>query len=116
MPADAQKHAQLILELCPSNRTRSHAFGQLFLITSLTEQGEAEEACRVTRGVIESTQSLGSQLVVQQLREIHDQLSPWADSATVSEIQQLLADTMRHRVWLQQWIASDAFEGQPTPR
>ncbi|TDO55571.1 helix-turn-helix protein [Kribbella sp. VKM Ac-2571] len=115
-PAEAQKHAQLILKLRPSNRTRSHAFGQLFLITSLIEQGEAEEACRVTRDIIESTQSLGSQLVVQRLREIYDQLSPYADSATVSETSQLLADTLRQRVWLQQWIASDAFEGQTTPR
>ncbi|MEV4264569.1 helix-turn-helix transcriptional regulator [Kribbella sp. NPDC049584] len=115
-PAEAQKHAQLILELRPSNRTRSHAFGQLFLITSLIEQGETDEACRVTRDVIDSSQSLGSQLVVQQLREINDQLSPYADSPTVNETRQLLADTMRQRTWLQQWIASDAFEAQATPR
>ncbi|MEV0790442.1 helix-turn-helix transcriptional regulator [Kribbella sp. NPDC050459] len=115
-PAEAQEHAQLILELRPSSRTRSHAFGQLFLIASLIEQGEAEEACRVTRDVINSTQSLGSQLVVQQLRDIHDQLSPYADLPTVSETRQLLADTLRQRVWLQLWISSDAFEAQATPR
>ena len=115
-PMEAQEHAQLILELRPSNRTRSHAFGQLFLITSLIEQGEAEEACRVMGDVIDSTESLGSQLVVQQLREIHDQLSPYADLPIVSDTRQLLADTMRQRVWLQQWIASDAFEAQATPR
>ena len=66
--------------------------------------------------VIDSTESLGSQLVVQQLREIHDQLSPYADLPIVSDTRQLLADTMRQRVWLQQWIASDAFEAQATPR
>ncbi|MFD3402178.1 helix-turn-helix domain-containing protein [Kribbella sp. NPDC058693] len=110
--ADTQKHAQLILELRPSNRIRSHTFGQLFLIMSLIEQGETEEACRITHDVIGSTQSLGSHLVVQQLKEIHDQLTPYADSPNVSETRQLLADTMRQRTWLQQWIASDAFEAQ----
>jgi hypothetical protein len=111
-PAAAQEHAQLVLELRPSTHTRSHAFGQLFLITSLIDQGETEEACRITRDVIESTQSLGSQLVVQQLTEIRDQLTPYAESPTVSETRELISDTVRQRTWLQQWIASDIVESQ----
>lgn len=108
--AEAQEHAQRILELRPSNRTRSRAFGQLFLASTLIAQGEPEEACRVTREVVESTQSLGSQLVVQQFQEIDDRLAPYADSPAVSETRRLLAETMRQRVWLQQWIASDSVE------
>ena len=111
-PAVAQEQAQLVLQLRPSSHTRSHAFGQLFLITSLIEQGETEEACRITRDVIESTQSLGSQLVVQQLTEIRDQLTPYADSPTISETRELVSDTVRQRTWLQQWIASDILESQ----
>ncbi|MGW6194826.1 helix-turn-helix domain-containing protein [Kribbella sp. NPDC055110] len=115
-PASAQEQAQLVLELRPSTHTRSHAFGQLFLITSLIEQGETEEACRITRDVIESTQSLGSQLVVQQLAEIRDQLAPYADSPIVSETRELVSDTARQRTWLQQWIASDVLESQTPAR
>lgn len=108
--AEAQEHARRILELRPPNRTRSRAFGQLFFISTLIEQGEPEEACRLTREVIESTQSLGSQLVVQQFQEIDDRLAPYTDSPSVGETRKVLADTVRQRVWLQQWIASDSFE------
>lgn len=115
-PVAAQEQAQLVLELRPSSHTRSHAFGQLFLIASLIEQGETEEACRITRDVIESTQSLGSQLVVHQLNEIRDQLAPYAYSPTVSETRELVSDTVRQRTWLQQWIASDVVESEAQAR
>ena len=112
----AQAHAQRILELRPSNRTRSRAFGQLFLIAALIEQGEPEEACQITRDVVEATQSLGSYLVIQQFQEIHDQLTPYADLPGVGETRQILADTVRQRIWLQEWITSDALESQVTSR
>jgi tetratricopeptide (TPR) repeat protein len=106
-PAKAQQHAQRILALRTSNSTRSRAFGQLYLIATLIDQGELEEACRTTREVVEATQSLGSQLVVQQFQDIRDQLAPHAGSTDVHETRQILADAVRQRVWLQQWITSD---------
>jgi transcriptional regulator with XRE-family HTH domain len=115
-PSETQAHAQQILDLRPSNRTRSRAFGQLFLIAALIDQGEPIEACRITREVMEATQSLGSQLVVQQFEQIHQQLAPYANLPFVAETRQLLSDTVRQRVWLQEWITSDAFESQATPR
>jgi transcriptional regulator with XRE-family HTH domain len=115
-PAKAQEHAQRILALRTSNSIRSRAFGQLFLIATLIDQGELEEACRTTREVVEATQSLGSQLVVQQLRDIHDQLAPQAGSADVRETRQILADAVRQRVWLQQWMSSDAPDTQVRTR
>ncbi|MFI5709804.1 hypothetical protein [Kribbella sp. NPDC051620] len=106
-PAKAQEHAQRILALRSSNSTRSRAFGQLFLIATLIEQGELEEACRTTRDVVEATQSLGSQLIVKQFQDIRDQLAPHVGSADVQETRQILADAVRQRVWLQQWITTD---------
>ena len=114
-PAEAQDHARRIVELRPPNRTRSHAFGQLFLISTLIDQGEPEEACRITREVVESTQSLGSYLVVQQFQDIHERLAPYAHMPTVRDTRETLATTMRQRIWLQQWITSDTSESQVSP-
>jgi tetratricopeptide (TPR) repeat protein len=111
-PAKAQEHAQRILALRTSNSTRSRAFGQLFLIATLIDQGELEEACRIIREAVEATQSLGSQLVVQQFQGVRDQLAPHAGSADVHETRQILANAVRQRVWLQQWITSDASDTQ----
>lgn len=104
---EAQEHARRIVDLRPPDRTRSRAFGQLFLISTLIDQGEPEEACRITQQVVESTLSLGSYLVVQQFREIHEQLAPYAHMPAVRDTRETLATTMRQRVWLQQWITSD---------
>ncbi|WP_405058899.1 hypothetical protein OG474_40075 [Kribbella sp. NBC_01505] len=115
-PAETQDHAEAIIRLRPSNRTRSHAFGQLFLTTALIDQGEPEHACRVLQKVVESTQSLGSYLVVQQLREIYERLTPYTGINTVSETRQMLAETLRQRAWLQQWIIPGTSDAQAEQR
>ncbi|WP_405064688.1 hypothetical protein OG474_26565 [Kribbella sp. NBC_01505] len=115
-PAETQSHAEAIIRLRPSNRTRSHAFGQLFLTAALIDQGEPEHACRVLQDVVESTQSLGSYLVVQQLREIYERLTPYAGINSVAETRQMLAETLRQRAWLQQWIISGTVETQTEQR
>ncbi|MGZ0147950.1 hypothetical protein ACXJJ3_12845 [Kribbella sp. WER1] len=111
--AEAQSRAERIIELRPANRTRSRAFGQLFLSLALLEQREPEEACAVADEVIESTQSLGSHLVVQQLQDIQGQLMPYSGSSVVREFGDKLSDTLRQRLWLQQWLANDPPNAQP---
>ena len=69
-PVAAQEQAQLVLELRPSSHTRSHAFGQLFLIASLIEQGELRKRVASRETSSSQPESLGSQLVVHQLNEI----------------------------------------------
>ncbi|MEU0090060.1 helix-turn-helix transcriptional regulator [Kribbella sp. NPDC006257] len=111
---EAAGHAERIIALRTSSRTRSHAFGQLFLIATLIDQGEPAEACRLVREVVDATQSVGSHLIVQQFRDIREQLTQYADSPAVRETRQSLAETIRQRVWLQQWITSDASSPQVT--
>jgi hypothetical protein len=114
-PRETAEQAQRILALRTSSRTRSRAFGQLFIIATLIDQGEPDEACRVTREVVDATQSVGSHLIVQQFRDIHKQLTPYADLPAVREARQILTDTVRQRVWLRQWITSDASDSQVKP-
>jgi hypothetical protein len=109
------ERAQRIIALRTSSRTRSRAFGQLFLVAILIDQGEPDEAGRVTREVVDATQPVGPHLMVQQFRDIHKQLTPYADSPAVRETRQILADTIRRRVWLQKWITSDASNSQVKP-
>ena len=113
---EAQAHAQRIIALRPPARTRRHAFGQLFLISTLIDQGEPEQACDLARDVVQATQSLGSYLVVHQLQEIRNQLSQYTGIASVSETREILGTAVRQRLWLQQWITSDATNAQADAR
>ena len=66
----AHQQAQRVLELRPRDRTRSRAFGQLILATTLIVQGEADHACALAQEVLDATQSVGSYVVLQQLVEL----------------------------------------------
>jgi tetratricopeptide (TPR) repeat protein len=112
-PAQAQRHAERIIELRPADRTRSRAFGQLTLIMALIEQGEPEQACAIAREVLNSTQSLGSYLVIQQLRDIQLLLEPYSATAAVREFLECLAEALRQRLWLYQWLTKDAHDFPP---
>lgn len=107
-PAHAQRHAERIIELRPAERTRSRAFGQLLLIMALIDQGEPEQACAIAQDVLDSTQSLGSYLVIQQLRDIQQLLEPYNAAAVVREFLECLAEALRQRLWLYQWLTKDA--------
>jgi tetratricopeptide (TPR) repeat protein len=109
-PAHAQRHAERIIELRPVDRTRSRAFGQLILITALIEQGEPEQACAIAQEVLNSTQSLGSYLVIQQLRDIQLLLEPYRGTAVVGEFLECLAEGLRQRLWLYQWLTKDTHD------
>jgi tetratricopeptide (TPR) repeat protein len=112
-PAQAQRHAERIIELRPADRTRSRAFGQLILIMALIEQGKPEQACAIAREVLNSTQSLGSYLVIQQLRDIQLLLEPYSATAAVREFLECLAEALRQRIWLYQWLTKDAHDLPP---
>ncbi|HUR02169.1 MAG TPA: hypothetical protein VM347_06505 [Nonomuraea sp.] len=107
LPA-AQRHAQRILQLRPAaGHTRSRAFGHLILATVLIDRGELEQACSVAADVINATQSLGSHLVIQQLRDLRALLIPHAATPAVREFLDCLAEALRQRMWLYQWLTTD---------
>jgi tetratricopeptide (TPR) repeat protein len=112
-PAHAQRHAERIIELRPADRTRSRAFGQLILIMTLIEQGEPEQACGIAREVLNSTQSLGSYLVIRQLRDIQLLLEPYKSTAAVGEFLECLTEALRQRTWLYQWLTKDTHDFPP---
>jgi tetratricopeptide (TPR) repeat protein len=106
-PAHAQRHAERIIELRSADRTRSRAFGQLILIMTLIEQDEPERACAIARDVLDSTQSLSSYQVIQQLRDIQRLLEPYRANAAVRDFLECLAEALHQRVWFYQWLTKD---------
>ncbi|MGH3872374.1 MAG: helix-turn-helix domain-containing protein [Pseudonocardiaceae bacterium] len=112
-PAHVRRHAERIIELRPAGRTRSRAFGQLILIMALIEQGEPEQACALAREVLDSTQSLGSYLVIQQLHDIQRLLEPYSATGVVREFLGCLAEALHQRIWLYQWLTKDAHDYPP---
>ncbi|MGH3806761.1 MAG: helix-turn-helix domain-containing protein [Pseudonocardiaceae bacterium] len=103
----AQRHAERIIELRPADRTRSRALGQLILVTVLIEQGQPEQACAIAQDVLDATQSLGSCLVIQQLRGLQQLFAPHSTNAVVKDFLDCLGEALRQRAWLYKWITKD---------
>lgn len=97
---ETKRQAEQIIRLRPSGRTRSRAFGQLTLTTVLLAQSRYDEACSLAQEVLDSTQALGSFLVIQQLLNLSDSLQPHRANKTVEEFLTRLDDTLRDRLWL----------------
>lgn len=91
----------------PCNRTRSRAFGQLTLVAALIEQQQPEEACTIAQEVLDSTQSLGSFLVVEQLLELKRLLQRHRTNRIVGEFLTSLEESLHQRQWLSQWLVKD---------
>jgi transcriptional regulator with XRE-family HTH domain len=104
---EARRQAEQIVALRPSYRTRSRAFGQLALVTVLIAQGRPEEACAIAYEVLAATQSLGSFLVISQLRALHPLLQPHRGSTAVTGFLDCLEETVRERLGLYRWLATD---------
>jgi hypothetical protein len=102
--AAARRQAEQVVELRPRDRARSRAFAQLMLISVLIAQGRPDEACGVAYEVLDATRTLGSYLVVQQLEELDRLLSPYRRNREVSHFLGHLAEELRQRRWLAQWI------------
>ncbi|MET8146469.1 hypothetical protein ABZU32_39685 [Sphaerisporangium sp. NPDC005288] len=104
--AETRHHAARVVSLRPTHRTRSRAFGQLSFASALIGLGRAEEACTVAQEVLASTQSLGSFLIIKQLRTLqHDLISNRAATGRiVSEFIAHLEAVLEERLWLYQWL------------
>jgi transcriptional regulator with XRE-family HTH domain len=100
--AEAQRQAEQIMTLRPSSRTRSRAFGQLALVTALISREEVEEACALAGDVVETTNSLASSLVAQQLAIVQRMLLPYQATTAAKALMPVLADALRERHWLAQ--------------
>ena len=95
------------VRLRPSSRTRSRAFGQLTLVAVLIAQEKPDEACAIAQEVIDSTQSLGSFLVIEQLLELQQLLQPHRANTVVGGFLTSLEEALRERLWLYQWLTKD---------
>lgn len=104
---EAQRQAEQVIYLRSGNRTRSRAFGQLALVAVLLAQGQPDVACAIAQEVIDSTQSLGSFLVIEQLLEIRQALRSYNSNVAVGEFLICLDDALRERLWLYQWLTKD---------
>jgi tetratricopeptide (TPR) repeat protein len=105
--AEAQRQAERIIELRPGDRTRSRAFGQLILVTTLIAQGKPDQACTVAHEVLDATQQLGSYLVIQQLLDLKQLLQPHRTNRVVADFLGCLDEALRERLWLYQWLTND---------
>lgn len=70
----AQEKAETILTERSADRTRSRAFAQLLLASSLSEQGLIEEACTVMHDLLDATTQLNSFPIVEGLISLHTSL------------------------------------------
>ena len=102
-----------MLELRPRDRTRSRALGQLILVTVLIAQDDADQACALAQDVLDSTQSLGSYVVLQQLRDLKELLAPHQTNKTVADLLTCLDQVLRERSWLYQWLSKDGHGRDP---
>lgn len=105
--AEVQRQAEQIVRLRSNNRTRSRALGQLTLAVALIERQKPDEACAIAQEVIDSTQSLGSFLVIEQLLELQRLLQSHRANSVVSEFLTCLAEALHERQWLYRWLAKD---------
>jgi tetratricopeptide (TPR) repeat protein len=104
---EAERHARRMVALRSVDRKRSRAFGQLILASVLLAQGRREEGCAVASDVLEATHSLGSVLVLEQLRELQNVLQPHLSDEAVAEFLNRLGDVLPERRRRYPWIAAE---------
>lgn len=105
--SEAERQAQRIIVLRPSDRTRSRAIGQILLAGILVARRRPDEACTVARQVLDSTKSLSSGFVISQLLELRRALEPHQDNPTVAEFLGCLDSELQEREWLYAWMSRD---------
>ncbi|GLI02998.1 helix-turn-helix domain-containing protein [Phytohabitans aurantiacus] len=113
--SQAQRQAERIIALRPTDRVRSRAFGQLLLVTILIARGRVEAACAVAHEVLDATQQLGSGLIGQQLSDLQRLLAPYRDTTVVKEFLARLVDVLNERAWLYRWL-TDGYDSRSAHR
>jgi transcriptional regulator with XRE-family HTH domain len=103
----ARQQAERVLTLRPVDRARSRAFGQLVLARVLIEERDLDEASEVGRDVLESTQALGSLLVVRQLQRLRDLLAANRSAPPVAQFLEYLDEELRRRMVLYRSFSAD---------
>ncbi|MEU1886137.1 helix-turn-helix transcriptional regulator [Micromonospora rifamycinica] len=99
--SESQRRLQAALALSPADRVRSRALAQLMLVTVLLGRGQVEEACAATHVVLDEVVSLGSGVIIDQLRHASVLFGSHAKACTeVPPLLDRLHDTIRERSWL----------------
>lgn len=101
--SQAQHQAQRVLQLRPPDRTRSRAFGKLILATVLIAQRELDHACALAHEVLNTTQSLSSHVVLQQLADVKNLLEPHRKNTAVAGFLACFDQVMGERLCLYRW-------------
>jgi ATP/maltotriose-dependent transcriptional regulator MalT len=96
----AGSHAERVIALRPSERTRSRAFGQLLLATVHIAQGRLDEACVLAHEVLGATRHLGSYVVIRHLLDLRQHLAAHRAGETATEFLGSLDEELRQRRWL----------------
>jgi hypothetical protein len=102
---DAERFARRVIALRSPDRKRSRAFGQLILVAVLVAQGRQDEGCAVAHEVLDATRSLGSVLVLEQLRDLQHLFDPHRTDRVVADLLGRLADALPERRRRYPWVA-----------
>ena len=97
---EARRQAERVIALRPPDRPRSRAFGMFIRAAVLAVNGEPEEAVSTAAEILQTTDALGSYIVVQNFRDLKRLLQPFASSAVVREFLSRLDPALRRRRWL----------------
>ena len=76
-------------DVSPSSKIRARLLAGL--ATARLRQGEVEEACRLTSEALEIAARTETTLSLQQVRDVRSEMTPWADTPAVRELDEQLA-------------------------
>ncbi|MEU1753767.1 hypothetical protein ABZ436_14035 [Micromonospora matsumotoense] len=99
--SESQRQLQAALAASPVDRVRSRALAQLMLVRVLLGRAQIDEACAVTHVVLNEIASLGSGVIIDQLRHASVLFASHAKAcAGVPPLLDRLRDTIRERSWI----------------
>jgi hypothetical protein len=108
--SEARRQAERVIALRAADRPRSRAFGMFICAGVLAARGQPDEAASVAAEILQTTDTLGSHIVVQHFRDLRRLLEPYRSSTAVGEFLARLDPALRRRRWL--WASIPA-DGQP---
>ena len=102
----AEQSARRVIALRSTDRKRSRAFGQLILVSVLVAQRRLDESSNIAHDVLDATDSLGSVLVLEQLRDLQNVLEPHRSVRAVATLLDRLANVLPERSSRYPWIVT----------